>query len=321
VDFKELESLKNVNILVIGDLMLDTYQIGTSTRISPEAPVPVVNLKDEKHMLGGAGNVLKNLVSFGVKCEIMSVVGKDETGKKVLELVDQLNINASNIYEDVTRKTTLKKRVLVSGQQLLRIDTEDNFAISKGIENHFLNHLKLHISTFDIIVLSDYAKGVLTYRLCEEIIAIANVNGVKTIVDPKDRDFKKFSNAYLFKPNKKEAISMLETEYGEIESVCKELKKTLNAENIVMTLAEDGIAYLSEEFKIIPTISSQIYDVSGAGDTVLASLAICCAKKIPLEKSCVFANAAASIVIQQVGSCVTTIDLVLKQIKNEFRFN
>lgn len=321
MDFKELESLKDVNILIIGDLMLDTYQIGTSTRVSPEAPVPVVNLHEEIHMLGGAGNVLKNLVSFGVKCEIMSVIGKDETGKKILELVDQLDIDTSNIYEDVIRKTTLKKRILVSGQQLLRIDTEDNFAISRDIENHFLDFLKLHISTFDIIVLSDYAKGVLTYRLCEEIIALANKNGVKTIVDPKDRDFKKFSNSYLFKPNKKEAISMIEKGQVEIESVCKELKKTLNTKNIVITLAEDGIACLSEEFKIIPTISSQIYDVSGAGDTVLASLAICCAKKIPLEKSCVFANAAASIVIQHVGSCVTTIDLVLKQIKNEFRFN
>lgn len=321
MDFKELESLKDVNILIIGDLMLDTYQIGTSMRISPEAPVPVVNLHEEIHMLGGAGNVLKNLVSFGVKCEIMSVIGNDETGKKILELVDKLDIDTSNIYEDVTRKTTLKKRILVSGQQLLRIDTEDNFAISRDVENHFLDFLKLHIYTFDIIVLSDYAKGVLTYRLCEEIIAVANENGVKTIVDPKERDFKKFSNAYLFKPNKKEAILMIEKGQVEIESLCKELKKTLNTENIVITLAEDGIACLSEEFKIIPTISSQIYDVSGAGDTVIASLAICCAKKIPLEKSCVFANAAASIVIQQVGSCVTTIDLVLKQIKNEFGFN
>ncbi len=321
MDFKELESLKDVNILVIGDIMLDTYLIGTSTRISPEAPVPVVNLQDEKNMLGGAGNVLKNLMSFGTKCTILSVVGDDESGGKIVELVKKLNIDSSTIIIDDARRSTVKSRVIVSGQQLLRIDSEDTFWIDSIIEDKFMGYISSKISQFDIIVLSDYAKGVLSESLCKRVIKLANENNIKIIVDPKGNDFKKFKNAFLIKPNKKEAISMVGAKGAHVEILCQKLKKATNVQNVVITLAEDGIACLSNGFSIIPTISAQIYDVSGAGDTVLASFAICCSKNIPLESACIFANAAASIVISQIGSCVTTIDLVLKQINNEFRNN
>lgn len=211
--------------------------------------------------------------------------------------------------------------MIVSGQQLLRIDSEDTSWISSKIEDNFICYLNQSISKFDVIVLSDYSKGVLSESLCMRIIKMANDNNIKTIVDPKGADFRKFANVFLFKPNKKEAISMIGDHKMQIESLCQELKNEINAQNIIITLAEDGMACLSDEFVIVPTISAQIYDVSGAGDTVLASFAICCAKNIPIELACIFANAAASIVISQIGSCVTTIDLVLKQINNEFRFN
>lgn len=312
--YKKLEEIKSFKVLVIGDIMLDTYQFGNCSRISPEAPIPIIDLVEEKFMLGGAGNVLKNVRSFGAGCNILTVIGPDRVGKEVINQLRELNIDTGTVFIDKSRKTTEKKRVLSSGQQIVRLDTEDRHPISKKIENAFINYVKKNIGDFKIIILSDYQKGILTYSLCRTIIEIANQNGIKTIIDPKGVEFKKYSGAYLIKPNLKEAEILLNKKIdleNSLEDSCNLLKKNISCSCVVITLAEKGMALLENKFTIIPTKVSQIFDVSGAGDTVIASLAICLACEFSLYDSCYFANRAASIVIKKIGSATTTVNDVI----------
>ena len=301
-------------ILVIGDIMIDTYQYGSCNRISPEAPVPVVIFENEEKMLGGAGNVLKNLISFGVECELVSVVGSDSNGSVIINKIEELGISTESVIIDKTRTTTEKKRVVVSGQQLLRIDNENTHQIDKQIEDKVVEFVRSNISKYDVIIFSDYLKGLLTHYVCISIIEIANRNSVLTLVDPKGKGWSKYKNADLIKPNLKEAeiiTTKIIKSHDDIMNACFKLKEMLNCKFVVITLAEDGMALLDDKFSILPTVACQVFDVSGAGDTVIASLAVCLKQNLTLSQSTKFANKAASIVIRKFGSNTTTIEEVI----------
>lgn len=314
MNYDRLYNLKSNKILIIGDIMLDIYQYGNCSRISPEAPVPVVDFIREEKMLGGAGNVLKNLVSFGANCEIISVIGKDISGKIIIEKINELNVDSRLLIIDKNRQTTEKNRIVTLGQQLLRIDKEDKKPINVNLETKIIRYIKQNIKNFDVIIFSDYMKGVLTNKICAEIIKIAKMNNILTLVDPKGSNYKKYKNIDLIKPNLKEAEILIGEPIRtkeDIKIACQNIKKLLECKYVVITLAEEGIALMSENFETIPTESCQVFDVSGAGDTVLASLAICLKQKYSLFESCIFSNKAASVVIRKFGSATTTIPEVI----------
>jgi D-beta-D-heptose 7-phosphate kinase/D-beta-D-heptose 1-phosphate adenosyltransferase len=311
IDFSKLKNLNDISILVIGDIMLDKYLFGTANRISPEAPVPIIEVMYEEAMLGGAGNVIKNLVSFGSKCSVISVIGDDEAGQLVLDLLNEHGLDTSMIIKEDFRKTTQKNRIIANGQQVLRFDDESKESISKESEDLIIDHLKGNIKNYDTVLISDYQKGMLSDRLCKKVIELSNENNLMVIVDPKGIDYSKYKNATLVKPNLKEAEIVLNKKLKnniELEEGLIELKKMLNSQFVIITLAENGIALFDTFFQILPTKQCQVSDVSGAGDTVLSSIAICLSKKLSLYESCLFSNLAASIVVRKSGSATTTIE-------------
>lgn len=314
MDYNRLFDLGEKKILVVGDIMLDIYEFGKCNRISPEAPVPVVEFTSDEVMLGGAGNVLKNLVAFGANCEIISVIGDDKAGHTILEKLKELNIKGKALIIDKSRRTTEKHRIVSGSQQLIRIDREDKHYISNEIEEKIIYHVKSNIQNYDVIIFSDYLKGVLTDKVCSELIKLARKNNVISLVDPKGSNYKKYKFIDLIKPNLKEAEILVESKIytnKEIEAACVKLKELLGSKYVVITLSEKGIACYENNFEIISTTSSQVFDVSGAGDTVLASLAICLKQNFRLTDACDFSNKAASVVIRKFGSATTTIKEVI----------
>jgi D-beta-D-heptose 7-phosphate kinase/D-beta-D-heptose 1-phosphate adenosyltransferase len=314
MDYNRLFELGEKKILVIGDIMLDIYQYGKCNRISPEAPVQIIEFTSDEKMIGGAGNVLKNLVSFGANCEIISVVGDDTAGCIILEKLKELNIKNQALVIDDKRRTTEKCRIVSGGQQLIRIDKEDKHPISNEIEEKIISYVKKNIQKYDIILFSDYSKGVLTDKVCGELIALARKNNVISLVDPKGSNYKKYKSIDLIKPNLKEAEILIENKIHskeEIKAACIKLKELLGCKYVVITLAENGIGLYENNFEIIPTKSCQVFDVSGAGDTVLASLAVCLKQNFTLFDACDFSNKAASVVIRKFGSTTTTIQEIM----------
>jgi D-beta-D-heptose 7-phosphate kinase/D-beta-D-heptose 1-phosphate adenosyltransferase len=304
------------NILVIGDFMIDHYLWGKSDRVSPEAPVPVVEVIKEEDRLGGAGNVVNNLISLGANVIVSTVLGDEN--ERMFKLLNEKNIDTSGIFIDKNRKTIIKSRVISSHQQVIRYDKESKEDISKENEEKIINFVKENISKIDVILLSDYAKGVLTENLTQNIINLANKNSKKLIIDPKNR-FYKYQKAYMIKPNKKELSVATGIEINSKEDLLKAgwaLKEELNLEYLLVTLSEDGMALFGEEFIQIPTLAKEVFDVTGAGDTVLASLGYFLAQNDNLIDAMHFANAAAAVVVGKVGSAVVTIDEILHYEKN-----
>ena len=303
-------------ILVIGDFMIDHYLWGKSDRISPEAPVPVVEVIKEEDRLGGAGNVVNNLLSLGSEVMISTVLG-DESDR-MLKLLNAKNIDTSGVFIDKNRKTIIKSRIIASNHQVIRYDKESKNSISKKYEEKILSFVKENIDKVDMILLSDYEKGVLTPTLTQNIIDLANSKNKKLIIDPKN-NFYKYQNAYMIKPNKKELSVATKIEINTKEDLLKAgwaLKEELNLEYLLVTLSEDGMALFGKEFIQIPTLAREVYDVTGAGDTVLASLGYFLSKNDDLREAMHFANAAAAVVVGKVGSATVTIDEILHYEKN-----
>jgi D-beta-D-heptose 7-phosphate kinase/D-beta-D-heptose 1-phosphate adenosyltransferase len=305
-----------MNILVIGDFMIDHYLWGKSDRVSPEAPVPVVEVVKEEDRLGGAGNVVNNLISLGANVIVSTVLGDEN--ERMFKLLKEKNIDTSGIFVDENRKTIIKSRVISSHQQVIRYDKETKNDISKAQEEKIINFVRENIQNIDVVLLSDYAKGVLTENLTQSIINLANKNNKKLIIDPKN-NFYKYQNAYMIKPNKKELSVATGIEINSKEDLLKAgwaLKEELNLEYLLVTLSEDGMALFGQEFIQIPTLAKEVFDVTGAGDTVLASLGYFLAKNDNLVDAMHFANAAAAVVVGKVGSAVVTIDEILHYEKN-----
>jgi D-beta-D-heptose 7-phosphate kinase/D-beta-D-heptose 1-phosphate adenosyltransferase len=296
------------NILVIGDAMLDQYFFGSIDRISPEAPVPVFSVKEIENKLGGAANVVNNIINFGVKTSLISSVAKDKSGEILLELLKQKKIT-SNIIFKKNDVTTTKIRSVVGSQQLLRQDFDAKLiSLTKLEELKIINKINKNIS---VIILSDYGKGFLPPALCQKIISKANKENIPVLVDPKGNDISKYKNAFAVTPNKKEALSFTNMEDGvPHEKILNKLRKENNIKNIIETNGENGINLYSDEcHKKFPAVSpKQVFDVSGAGDSVISTIAASLHAGFNIESSLTLANIAAGAVISKIGTEPVSLD-------------
>lgn len=290
-------------ILVVGDLMIDHYIWGSCERISPEAPVQVVNIKNETKRLGGCGNVVSNLIALGAEVGVVSVIGDDELGVQILELLEQRGAKAELVISEKGRKSSQKSRVMVSHQQVLRLDTESVCDICCADE--IVAKFKEILSRYDIVLLSDYGKGVLSNYLTKQIITIAKNSTKMVLVDPKGKDYSKYKGATLLTPNKKEASEALGFNIDSDESLelaLKTMKINYDLEYSLITLSEDGIGLLDGEVCKFPALAKEVFDVTGAGDSVLATLGYCLASKMSIQEAIDNANLAAAVVVGKVGS-------------------
>lgn len=299
------------NILVIGDLMIDHYLWGSCDRISPEAPVQVVNVKKENSVLGGAGNVINNLVSLGSSVEVISVIGDDSVANELKTLLSNIGVAFDNLVVEKGRKTSKKSRLMASNQQVLRYDSESVDEISKNSANKILEILEKNIKNYSAIILSDYKKGVLTTTLTQDIIKLANRNKIKVLADPKGKDFSKYKGAYTLTPNKKEAMEATNIDIKDEKSLVealKSLKQNCNLEVSLITLSEQGIAIFDDELFTSPTAAREVFDVTGAGDTVIASITFALSCGVDIKKAIYFANLAAGVVVGKIGSATASLD-------------
>lgn len=302
---------KKPNILVIGDLMIDHYLWGSCDRISPEAPVQVVNVKKESTTLGGAGNVINNLVALGSSVEVISVLGDDSVANELKSLLQNIDVKIDNLVIEESRKTSKKSRLMASNQQILRYDVESIEDIKEKSSQKIVEILEKNIDKYSAIILSDYKKGVLTPALTQDIIKIANKNGVKVLADPKGKDFSKYKGAFTLTPNKKEAIEATNIDIHDENSLVlalKDLKEKCNLEVSLITLSEQGIAIFDEKLFTSPTVAREVFDVTGAGDTVIASITFALACGLDIKKALYFANLAAGVVVGKIGSATATLD-------------
>jgi len=297
-------------ILVVGDLMIDHYLWGSCERISPEAPVQVVDIAKETTVLGGAGNVINNLVALGADVSVSSVIGDDNNGVELSAMLKAIDVNSDNIIIQKDRKTSKKSRVIASSQQVIRYDKESKDDIDNSSVSNILDSLIGNISQYDMIILSDYGKGVLRDDLCEGIIDLSKNHNIKVLVDPKGSDFSKYKGAYLLTPNKKEAILATNIDIKDDKTLKKalvKLKKECDLGLSLITLSEDGIATFDKEVQVFPTVAKEVFDVTGAGDTVIASIAFALSTGKNIQETAKFANLAAGVVVGKIGSATVTL--------------
>jgi len=306
---------KEPNILVIGDLMIDHYLWGKCERISPEAPVQVVAIEKETSVLGGAGNVIHNLRALGAKVDVLSVVGDDANAHELKILLSDIDVNGDSLIVQKGRKTSKKSRIIASQQQVVRYDKESTEDVTVDSQEKITVFIKNQIDAYDVVLLSDYGKGVLTNSLSRVIIDIANEAGKKVLVDPKGDDYTKYSGAYLLTPNKKEAIEAsrieIKDEASLFEAITK-LKDECALDVSLITLSEDGIAIYDETLRTHPTVAREVYDVTGAGDTVIASLGFSLACGYDIDKAVKFSNLAAGVVVGKIGSATATLNEIIE---------
>ncbi len=308
-------------VLVIGDLMLDRYLVGSVSRISPEAPVPVVRLKESFDRIGGSGNVAANVAMLGIKAVLVGQIGNDIDGKKLIEILKKNHIGTEGVIKN-KNPTTTKTRIIGEHQQMMRVDQEaaidliDAKALIKKI-TILLNKKPT------IVILSDYAKGVLSEQLCKYVIRLARSKKIPVLVDPKGIYYGKYKNATAITPNKKEVIEACNIHITKKTNFLKpllKLKKLLNLQFIVMTKGENGIDLIQgNSIKNLPAVNQQqVFDVSGAGDTVIATLAACMIAKMPIERSLNIANIAAGIVISKLGTFPITNQELVKSLSAQY---
>jgi len=307
-----VESLKAAkpNILVVGDLMIDHYLWGSTNRISPEAPVQVVDIAKETTVLGGAGNVINNLMSLGATVSVASVIGDDDNGRELSLMLKSIGVKTEGLVTQNDRKTSKKSRVIASSQQILRYDKESKNDIETSSADKILVAIEKDMFLYDTVILSDYGKGVLTTSLAQGVIKLAKKFSKKVLVDPKGTDYSKYRGAHLLTPNKKEAIEATGIEIVDDETLEKALlwlKNECDLERSMITLSEDGIAVLDGDVRKFPTVAREVFDVTGAGDTVIASIAFALSAGKSIDETARFANLAAGVVVAKIGSATVTV--------------
>jgi len=311
-------SNKKNTVLVIGDIMLDHYLHGDCNRISPEAPVPIVEFQKEEWLLGGAANVANNLLAMDVEVILCGFIGNDHSSHILKRLLQESNIKDYTIGSD-ERKTTVKSRIIANNHQLLRVDNEINTPISKFEEKLLLEKIIAITDYCGCILLSDYNKGVITNSLVHEIVQLAAKHQIKILVDPKTPPFSKYKGVNIIKPNRKEASKATDIEITNkesLEAACKSISKQTECETVVITLSEQGVAYFENDTLVVmPTRAQEVFDVTGAGDTFLAGLAHSIVNGNNIHDACEFANYASAIVVAKYGCATVSLDeiKILKQ--------
>lgn len=300
-----IKKFSEKKIAVVGDVMLDKFIWGKITRVSPESPVPIIDVEKESEHLGGAANVAMNIKSLSSDILLFGIIGNDESGTHFKKILEKNKISTYGIVRD-NRPTTVKTRIIAHNQHITRIDKEVKKKISEKTENKIFSLIKKKIDEIDAIILEDYNKGVLTENLISKIIDISLKKNKIVTVDPKLENFFSYKNVFLFKPNTKEIENSLKIPVhtdSEIEIAGKKLLEKLNAKHILITRSENGMSLISRDGNIfhIPTIAKKIADVSGAGDTVIATLTLSLACGLSTLESAMLSNIAAGSVCEEIG--------------------
>jgi len=310
VNYQDLfDQFSTKRVLVIGDVMVDAYLMGKVNRMSPEAPVPIVDLFEKDERIGGAGNVALNLAALGASPIICSVIGTDVEGERLIHLFNEANISTDGIYASSNRRTTVKTRVLSNNQQLLRIDSEDTTLIDTTEEGELLKQITSVLEIgIDGIIFEDYNKGVLTPSLISDVLALAQTHQIPTTVDPKKDHFFEYKGCTLFKPNLKELKEGLQVDFdfsrnqSAFLNAVNELQSRLGNSISFITLSEHGVFIQEEEQPIfIPAHLRNIADVSGAGDTVIAVATLCLISGADVQTIAAISNIAGGLVCEQPG--------------------
>jgi len=314
-----LKQFTNKTILVIGDVMLDHYIWGNVERISPEAPVPVLDVQKEEYRLGGAANVALNLKTLGAEVLLCGLIGNDEAGKKLVNLLSKKGIKSQTLTIETNRSTTLKTRIGAVTQQIVRIDHEHRLDITAKVENQVVGKLEKVFPEIDAVIVEDYNKGIMTKKVIEAVTKLAAKHHKLLAVDPKQKNFFLYKNADVFKPNYNEMQKnlgvMFENE-SEFATHAKQLKTKLNCKNLVITRGEKGLYIYSDKERThqVPTFAREVYDVSGAGDTVISALTLALCSGCDIKTAAIIANHAAGVVCGKMGTAVATI----KEIRESF---
>lgn len=306
-----LEQLGQPRLLIVGDLILDRYVSGEVSRISPEAPIPVLLATRREERLGGAGNVAANLCSMDAAVALIGVVGSDASGQDLLGLLSGMGVDVSGCVRDGSRPTTVKTRMISGVQQMIRIDWEEARAIDAEVEARILAAVAEQVPKCAGVLLSDYGKGVLTERVLRAAIDAARAAGVPVLVDPKGSDFRRYRGATLLTPNRKEAEVALGYKIKSLEELpaaAAELMRVADLSMSVITLGADGICFLDQggRFVRVPTVARAVFDVTGAGDTVIALLALCLADGQSIDQAVGLANQGAGLVVAKRGAASVT---------------
>lgn len=337
-----MKNLKNIirrfnkaKILVVGDLILDEYIWGSVDRISPEAPVPVVWANKRTFVPGGTANVANNISSFGARVSLLGVTGDDANAKILLNELKKRKISSQGIFVENNRHTTVKTRILAGHQQVVRVDWEHTHALAEELNAKILKYIEKNIKSFDAIIIEDYGKGVINVALLKELISLAKINKKIITVDPKEENFRYYHGVTAITPNRKElenAIRNLKIQDTanrfrintdklftdkDVDIAAREILEYLNLDSILITLGEQGMKLLEKNGRLtdIPTVAQEVFDVSGAGDTVIATFTLAlCAGASKLEAALI-ANFAAGIVVGKLGTAVTSRAELLERIK------
>ncbi len=301
------DAMGSKTIMVIGDLMLDHYIWGKVERISPEAPVPVVEVHEEKYKLGGAGNVANNLLSLGASVIMSGVRGLDVHGDILIDILNRSGIPTSKILSDPGKGTIVKTRIIAHTQQIVRLDREDRSAIPDHIREDMIREIRGCIHGVDAVIISDYAKGVVSRELISEVVDITRGNGVIVCVDPKERNFPFYKNIDVITPNTKELSfgAGIKIETGQdIVEAARRVKSALTCDTVLVTRGEHGMSLFEKDHEAvdIPTTARAVYDVTGAGDTVIACFALALVAGASPREAAIIANTAAGLVVAEVGA-------------------
>jgi rfaE bifunctional protein kinase chain/domain len=308
-----LDRMTETKVLVVGDVMLDRYWWGNASRLSPEAPVPVVALKKVSHIPGGAANVAANIAGLGATALLAGLIGDDDAGISLRESLEKHRISTEFLVSSETRQTTTKTRVLVHNQQIARVDDETDAPLSSADENALIVRAAELLDDADVVVLSDYAKGSLTAPLMAAVIGEAKRQGKTVLVDPKSRDFSKYSGASMLTPNLAEAMTAAGIENGGEEQVDEAAERILagtSLDSLLITLGEHGMKLFRTGQNAVhfPSMARQVFDVTGAGDTVVALLAAALGANARMDAAISFANIGAGLAVEKVGTSIVDLD-------------
>lgn len=310
--FKYMDSFSDRKILVIGDLILDEFIWGKVRRISPEAPVPVVEVEKESLRLGGSANVVNNLKALGCKVTLSGVIGNDSNGSRLMDLLKDMNVDCEGVIVKDNRPTAIKTRVIAQHQQIVRFDREKLLALKESTVKSILEYLHDNLTDIDAVILSDYGKGVISKRLLEEALPEISGKGIPIAVDPKPGNFPYYQGVTVTTPNHHEAALAAGVETDSEKGLSKAAQKLLSktkAQSILITRGENGMSLFESDGEVnhIPTVARDVYDVTGAGDTVIATMALAMASGATLKEAALMANHAAGIVVGKLGTATTTV--------------
>lgn len=313
--FLSAKNFSKVKVLIVGDIMIDRFWWGEVTRISPEAPVPVVKLEKTSLIAGGAANVSANVAGLGAQAFLVGIVGEDEEAKLIPEILSRANVSEELIIKSPNRQTTVKTRIIAHGQQIVRLDQESKDKLDSEEERKVWENIENFLDKVDVIIISDYAKGLLTEELLERLITTANRLSKIVLVDPKGKNFNKYKNASILTPNRSEVLEAYKLENFEkdiAEKISQEIISELNLDALLVTQGEEGMSLFEKnrELRHLKSSARDVYDVTGAGDTVIACLAVAVGSRMSFLEAAKFANLAAGLVIEHIGTTPITLEML-----------